>query len=220
MWKRLSGGGSGALPGVVGGKESRGMVSGNKEEITFRVIEGGLQRETVIGAVRVVAAPKGYPPFRPDGVVLEEDTFLVMSASPEVLEPNETMIRIMTRLMETKPEPPGSVRVKEGRPLRLMAIVHDFNEDPSWREEWVVRALRSAIRESGARSLRSLALPLLCTRHGRLKTERFARLLVETLRDTKAPGLDALWLMVPEGSARKVISYLNAAKGEETDDHP
>ena len=66
---------------------------------------------------------------------MEEDTFCVLSADPSVSDPGKSLMKIKTRLLEITPEQRGSVIVCKGRPLRFLAIVHDFNEDPSWREE-------------------------------------------------------------------------------------
>ncbi|PSQ91983.1 MAG: hypothetical protein BRD57_03550, partial [Proteobacteria bacterium SW_6_67_9] len=36
---------------------------------------------------------------------------------------------------------PGEVVVVGGRPLHLRAVIHDLDRVPTWREEWIVRAL-------------------------------------------------------------------------------
>ena len=87
----------------------------------------------------VVAAPYNRPPFKVDALAVEEDTFLVMSADRKVHDTREPLIRIMTRVIETQPKDPGSVFVKGGSPLRFLAIVHDLNEEPTWREEMLLR---------------------------------------------------------------------------------
>ncbi|MCK7466684.1 MAG: hypothetical protein MZU91_00090 [Desulfosudis oleivorans] len=46
----------------------------------------------------------------------------------------------MSDLIETQPRLPGTVLVQGTSPVRLLAIIHDFNEDPSWKEDWIKEA--------------------------------------------------------------------------------
>ncbi|MDY7037104.1 MAG: hypothetical protein SV375_13190, partial [Thermodesulfobacteriota bacterium] len=132
----------------------------------LRLIRGGLQREISIGSLSIVTGPQDRPPFLVDAIAAEEDTFLILSADTRIREPNEHPVRLLTRLIETQPETPGSVLVKGGNPLRLLAIIHDFNQEPSWREEWIRSSLECIFREIESRRLESIALPLLGTLHG------------------------------------------------------
>jgi len=153
---------------------------------------GGPARPVVL-----VAAPRERPPFPVDGVVLEDDTWLVLGADPEFREPTEHPIRIWTALHEAQPLEPGTVSVVESHPLRLHAIVHDLSRDPTWREEWIGAALAELFRAAGRRGLRSLALPILGGVHGHLPAERFL-VLLEAALESAAPGrLERLWLIAP-----------------------
>jgi hypothetical protein len=183
----------------------------------LRVIHGNLSCEMSLANLQIVASPKEAPPFRVDAFVFEEDTFLVMSADATVRGPKESMVRIMSRLMETKPAALGSVLIRGKDPLQFLAIVHDFNQDPSFREEWAASALEGIFKASERMQLRSLALPLIGTHYGFIQTERFADLLELTLKNTPVQHLRRLWLMVPSGSARDMIRMLkNRLKREET----
>ncbi len=88
--------------------------------------EAQRRSEVWIGSVRLFVAPKEWPPFLADALAEEEDTYLVLSADPEVQETREQPEELMAELLKTKPAVPGSVIVKEGRPLSLLAIVHDL----------------------------------------------------------------------------------------------
>ena len=171
-------------------------------------VPGQRRSEMWIGSVRLFIAPKEWPPFLADALVEEEDTYLVLSADPEVQETREQPGELMAELLKTKPAVPGSVIVKEGRPLSLLAIVHDLSRDPSWKEEWVVSALDRIFREAESRKIRSLALPLLATLHGSLDRQRFLALLQEALERSSPEHLVQLWLVVPAGTAREVLGMI------------
>jgi hypothetical protein len=182
----------------------------------LRLVHGSLSCKMSVGNLQIVASPEDAPPFRLDAFVFEEDTFLVMSSDTTVREPKESMVRIMSRLLETQPAVPGSVLVRGKDPLQFLAIVHDFNEDPSFKEEWLVSALEGVFKSSENLQLRSLALPLIGTRYGFIKTERFADLLELALRSVTLQHLRRLWLIVPGGTARDMIRQLkDRSKREE-----
>ncbi len=176
----------------------------------LRLIRGGYPCEISLGSVRIVAVPKDRPPFPVDAVAFEEDTFLVLSADPEVRIPNESLLRVMTRVIETPPETPGSVVVKGKHPIHLLAIVHDLNLEPSWKEEWVVSALHAIFKEAEGRRLKSIALPFLGTLHGSLDKERFVVLLKRALERMSAKYLKRLWLAVPAGTSSKILQILES----------
>lgn len=149
-------------------------------------------------AVVIVVAPAYAPPFEVEAVVCEEDTFLVLSAAVEVSEPEAARERVLAEAYGTPAIPAGTVVVRAGEPLRLLAIVHDLGRSPSWREEWVAAALSAALRESEARRLRSISLPLLGRVHGQLEVERFLTLLHDALADAPTHHLERLWLVAEE----------------------
>jgi len=173
-----------------------------------RDVPGGHHSEISMGSVRVFVAPKEWPPFLVDGLVEEEDTYLVLSADPEVQETREQPEELMAQLLKTKAAVPGSVIVKEGQPLSLLAIVHELNQEPSWKEEWVTNALARIFREAENRKLRSIALPMLGTLHGSMKKQRFLELLREALQQSGGQHLARLWLVVPAGSTGEVLGML------------
>jgi hypothetical protein len=176
----------------------------------LRLIRGGRPSRFAMGSVDIVVATEDKPPFRTDAVAYEEDTLLVLSAPVELNEPPEPLIRLLTELKEMKPEKPGSVLVKATSPLRLLAVVHDLNQEPSWKEEWVAKALEGIFRETEQRKLHSLALPFLGTRHGSLGKERFLVLLCSALEGIVTRSLKRIWLMLPPGIDPKIITVLNS----------
>ncbi len=161
-------------------------------------IQSGRCWEVSFGAIRIFAATEDEQPFQVDAVAVEEDTYLVLSADPGVREVKEPLMQVMTRVIEAQPQPPGSVLVKGKGPLRLLAIVHDLNEDPTWKEEWIVCALDGIFREAVSRKLESMALPFIGTKHGNLGQSRFLVLLRRVL-EKRAPSYPKrLWLVAPD----------------------
>ena len=164
--------------------------------------------EVWIGSVRLFVAPQEWPPFLADARVEEEDTYLVLSADPEVQETREQPEELMAELLKTAPVVPGSVIVKEGQPISLLAVVHDLDQEPSWKEEWIVSALDRIFWEAGNRKLRSIALPMLGTVHGSLEKQRFLVLLRQALEQSSPKHLARLWLVVPAGTTGEVLGML------------
>lgn len=181
-----------------------------KDRPRLTLVRGGRISETRVGKMRVAAAPKDAPPFPVEAIVFEEDTFLVMSADPTPSDPKVPMVRIMTGLIETQPRVPGTLVIKGRSPLRMLAIIHDFNQDPSWKEEWIESALRKVFEATESMGLQSLALPLLGTVYGSLEKGRFIEFLVKALRGAGGNPLSFLWLVVPAGESSEAIRDLRA----------
>jgi len=172
------------------------------------LIRGNYPYQVTVGSVDIVAAPENRPPFKVDAVAVEEDTFLVMSADRRVQDPREPLIKIMTRVIETQPKAPGSVFVRGGSPLRFLAVVHDLNEEPTWREDWIIGALEAIFQEAERRGLNSIALPFLGALQGSLDKARFLVLLRSVLEKIPANHLTRIWLVVPPKTRSKILKNL------------
>ena len=172
----------------------------------LRLVRGG-RGEIPLGPLLVTLAPPDVPIA---AIVLEEDTWLVLSANPEVKPPVEGMVRIMTDLLKAEPKVPGSVVVESGEPLRMLAIVYDLAAEPICRPEWVGEALQEVLAVAEEKGLAALALPLLGVRHGRLPVARFAELLAEAVRKRPPRRLRRVWLMATEQDRRELRRQLEA----------
>jgi len=155
--------------------------------------------------IEVVVTPA--PPSVADAVVAEEDTYLVLSADPEVREPGVARLRAFHEAYNAEP---GSVVVRRGSPLRILAVVHDLSQDPTWREEWVAAALDAVFREAEAWKVRSLALPPLGRVHGTLPRERLVALLRAALRARSPRHLERLFLVVPDDETATFQNLLDS----------
>jgi len=165
----------------------------------------------MVAGIRVVVARADDPPFSVDAEVLEEDTWLTLSTPAETISAPGHPVRVMTRVWEARPEEPGCVIVKDGSPLRLLAVVHDMNAEPSWHEAGVRSALAQVFAEASSRGLRTLRLPLLATTYGHLAPRRFIELLREEIE--KAPretSLRAVWLVRGDECGTELLAALTA----------
>ena len=177
-------------------------------ESKFRVIQGGRRSEVSFGSVRITAAPEDRSPFPVEAAVYEEDSYLVLSADWEKIESEDHPVVILTEAFGMEPEKPGTVVVYEGSPLRFLAVVHDLDQDPSWREEWVRKALENIFQEVERQRLGSIALPLLGTKHGSLEKRRFVSLLVDFLEKKSFSHPLRIWLAVPGDPEGEIIEWL------------
>jgi hypothetical protein len=185
---------------------------GNKtnNKPVFRVIPGGLLSTISFNSLKIAAAPEKSQPFPVKAIAHEEDTWLVMSAKPDIHFSDEHPIRFMTDLIEARPEPVGSVLLMEGDPAKMLAVVHDVNRDPTWREEWIEAALKEVFRLVEEKGIDSIGMHLLGTKHGNLEEKRFSVLLGNILRQVSFTHLKKLWLIAPAVTNQEVIAALKA----------
>lgn len=167
------------------------------EGAQLELIHSGDLRPVHSESLRIVIAPAHRMPFAVDAVVAEEDTYLVLSADRKAREVSEHPVRVMTEAFLAKPAQPGTVLVRGARPYRMLAVVHDLNQDPTWTEDWVANALSAVFHEAEKRGMESLALPFIGTVYGTLDPERFLQLLKDALAKTPLIHLRRLWLVAP-----------------------
>ncbi|MGV8039059.1 MAG: hypothetical protein AB2L07_02950 [Thermoanaerobaculaceae bacterium] len=148
--------------------------------------------------VEVLVVPEGVTPIALAAVVEEEDTYLVLSAEPRVRETAEPLGSALAAVRRAHPLPPGSVAMRRGKPMRLLAVVHDLARTPSWREAWIASALAGVLRITRRSQLHSLSLPILGAVHGRFDPERFVSLLRDALAAAEPSALERIWLRVPD----------------------
>jgi hypothetical protein len=159
--------------------------------------------------LRIIPAPPGATlVFLVEAQVIEDDTHLVLGAEPQPRETHEEPGQLLENARASIGPAPGTLVVRGGHPLRLHAIIHDLDEEPTWREEWVASALREVLREVEARELRSMSLPLLGCVHGSLSPARFVELLRDALANAPLGRLDEVWVTVPPEIAAEMASRL------------
>lgn len=182
----------------------------------LRLVRGG-KTEMRQGAVRFSVTTADAPP-EADVLVLEEDTWLILSAELEVTEPAEHPVRLMTELLDTEPVDPGTILVRDRRPFTLLAVVHDFSAEPCCRMTWIAAVLREILAICRERQLHSIQLPLFGVRHGKLKPDTVVPLIVRVIREEAPACLNSVFLTVSPGNGDEVgqiLSVSSEAGGQE-----
>ncbi len=163
-----------------------------------------------LGPVHVVVAPEHAPPFPIDALAVEEDTHLLLSSDGVIEEPEEAFDDLVTAASERPASRPGSVLVRKAKPLQFLAIVHDIDCEPTWREEWIASAINGVIEEAEWRHMESVGLPLIGTRHGNVAMRRGALWLGRCLSRTSFRYLKRVWIIAPEGSETELMWALRS----------
>ena len=161
-----------------------------------------------INDIDIVVAPKAVPPFDIDAVVEEQDTALILSESGNIAEPDNKPAWFLANKLESQALlKPGSVIKRDGKTIRLLAIVHDLDMEPSWSSEWVAQALDNIIKLSHTQGISSIQLPVLGAQHGRFHIQDFLQLLVITIKKSHGK-LKKIWLVVPRQDCSNTLSLL------------
>jgi hypothetical protein len=163
-----------------------------------------------LGPVHVVVAPEHAPPFPIDAIAVEEDTHLLLSSDAIVEEPDEDFEELIAAAGRRPANTPGSVLVRKAKPLQFLAIVHDIDCQPTWREDWIASALNGAIEEAEWRRLEAIGMPLLGTRHGNAEMRRVALWLGRCLSRSTFRYLKRVWVIAPHGSEAELMWALRS----------
>ncbi|MCP4111172.1 MAG: PAS domain S-box protein [Desulfobacteraceae bacterium] len=164
---------------------------------TTRISETGDNKVTV-NSLQIIAASKDEPPFDVGGIAFEQDTFLIMGRD-RIDYPSESFEQLISRMHETPSLTLGSVLIRGKQPFRFLAVVHDVNQVPTWKEEWVNSALDSIFQECERLEIESVAVPLIGTLHGTLGKQRFTVMLKSAIERASFEHLKNLWLIIPVG---------------------
>lgn len=140
----------------------------------------------------ITVAPYHSPPFPIQGLVLEEDTWFALSSPPDFDEPADHPIRVMTEAWEAEPAALGSVHIRGGHPFRILAVVHDLSQDPTWRADWIEQALHRSLEVAREQGLQALGIEPLGAVHGRFDAAEFDALLSRVVESDPDPPLD-IW---------------------------
>ncbi len=180
----------------------------------LRLIRGDLDRVVRLGNVAVQIAPQDRPPFSVMAIAVEQDTALLLDEESQLYPPQQSLNELSGEMERFREPVPGSVVVQQGRPNRLYAVIHDLDQDPTWRPEWVLSALVNLLRLSERQAIQAIALPLLGCRFGQLESWRFIDLLCRALQ-LQPPATDLkLWLIAPRYETHALLTRLQHCRTE------
>jgi len=168
-----------------------------------------------IGRLTVVAAPRDWPPFHYQAIVEEQDTYLVFDEQTVITDPGKPVWYLANMLERMQTHKLGSVIIKGHAPIHFLAVIHDVDQEPICRTEFIMPAYESVMTAVYKRNIVSLALPLLGTVHGKVPVSESIRFLSETVRGGYPTPLQQLWLILPPGCDCRCLSLLAARKHEE-----
>jgi len=161
-----------------------------------------------INDIDIVVAPKAVSPFNIDAVVEEQDTALILSQPGKITDSGNKPAWFLANKLESQPLlTPGSVIKQEGKTIRLLAIVHDLDIEPSWSSEWITQALDNIIKVSNTQGISSIQLPVLGAQHGRFHIQDFLQLLVIAIKKSHGK-LKKIWLVVSQQDCSRTLSFL------------
>lgn len=173
-------------------------MSRSASRTPLRLLQGGLQVGQGDGGLTVHLASSGETREAVDALVVEEDTHLILSAPATLSDEPEHPIHVMTALAYATRARPGCVVVRgRSTPYRFLAVVHDIDQSPTWRWQWIAEALTAVFEAAEQRALNSLALPVLGAKHGSVSGIDFAILLSQALAQREGRSLETLWLLLP-----------------------
>lgn len=188
-------------------RKTKKFIIGKK----LKLVWDSQQFKVPINQTDIYIAPVECPPFSVKAIVEEQDTSLVLEPSDEIPEYSDfkpIWYEANTQALQ-KVHLPGEVIEKSYNPIRLLAIVHDFDCEPSWKIDWIKSAINNILNICGKKQLVSLALPVLGAQYGKLKSEEFLKLLVNQLSFKQSDYPQRIWLLVPAHDCQKMYEHLN-----------
>ncbi|MBN2433096.1 MAG: hypothetical protein JXQ27_16615 [Acidobacteria bacterium] len=179
----------------------------------FSLVDGGLSFQANSNTVQLFVQDHLSRVRALDAMVIEEDTYLVLSTPHRQMQESAHPVRVIHRAYNAEPEMPGAVIVKAGSPLLLLAVVHHLSYDPSFSEEWITLALENVMCFCAARQIRSLGTPILGSVYGSFPAQRFLSLLRGAMERRSLPGLREIWLQAYPHESRHILSLVNLEFG-------
>jgi len=173
-----------------------------------------------LDTLELIVAPADASPFEVAARVEEQDVALLLGTDEGIHQPDDKPVWYLShKLVSQTLQQPGDLLLRQGRPLRLLAIVHDFDQDPSWNSAWVEQALGKIAEVIEERQLNSLALPLLATRHGRVELDECLALVSRALLQQPPACLTRIWLVEEDDRRDRVFARLQAIVSSMVEPH-
>lgn len=176
-----------------------------KNKDRFTLLEGGRDKQTNLNTIVLKIVPDTLSPLPVDVRIFEEDTFLVLTVDPVMRYTEEHPIRLMTKVVETKPNRPGLIVTNDSS---WYAIVHDMDSEPSCCLEWIEKAYRQALMLGEINRIKRMGMPLLGSVYGKLSSETSMELLIDAIKSVSFEHLKTILILVPQQEREKAWQHL------------
>lgn len=142
-----------------------------------------------------------------DALIVPEDTYLMLQAVTEELDPHVTPLDLwvsLERAARTEKHALGSVMITDGteRGVRFIAraIVYDFEAEPISREDIVRAALQNALHELVKRDCQAVGVFPLGTMPGGIAQDEYFAAVKTAAASLTARVPQRLYLLVPDAA--------------------
>jgi len=150
----------------------------------------------------------------PHAVIREDDTHGVLAADPVGKPVDAPWPAVEAAVRRDRGRTPGTADVLSGRPMRIHAVIHALDDEPTWRHEWLVAATMASFTAAHQRGLTRLAMPLLGTVHGRASIGQAVAALASALDQAGAARPRELLLEGVPASTATALSRRMSAPGD------
>ncbi len=163
------------------------------------------------GLANITVSEAGAPPFEVDAVVIEQDTSLLMDPDVPVRDPGLSFWRLARAAARQRGGEPGRVLVRRGAGVvRLWAVVHDLEQLPTCRREWIAEALVGVVAEAQRRGVTALTLPALGLATGTVSMPELLDMLAAAMRRAALVRSLRVWIPVAPRLLDDARGALNA----------
>ncbi len=132
--------------------------------------------------IEIAVSHSKLPPFEVGAIVEEQDTDRVLGEFTVMNDPGDKPGWYLANKLESEPQKKtGCVIVQGQYPVTLQAIVHDLNEDPSWRREWIEEALNNIFKLTNEKKISAIQIPALGNVRGHYGLQEFIASFIEGL---------------------------------------
>ena len=131
-----------------------------------------------------------------DAIVEEQDTCLLLGKTPVIKTPADDFPALVKKMERQKPRKPGEVLVIHSVPKRLIAIIYDLDQKQICRQEWIETAIKNIMQHCITYQIRTLAMPIPGTAHGRTDEDTSRTILENLLVAGKPDCLEFIYLIM------------------------
>ena len=109
--------------------------------------------------MEIAISPSQFAPFTVQAIVEEQDTALILGNTDKINDPGNKPAWYLANTLETQPLlTPGQVIIRDTQPLRLQAIIHDLDAEPTCNELWIFQAIQQTFDIAENRDLNAILI--------------------------------------------------------------